>query len=472
MHQNNKKIKIEEFENASNAAENTNNIGWDSDHVISTYDLNDSTSNNFYNSGEVILKSHNPDILEAMEINASNCLTSVVPPDDQFKLWTELCEEIGFEPPIPLEEFKKTKWNHASTYTNEDLSHGLLLPLADMKTVKRRWNIPICHPGPMLDDETNTEGWYYPDSILVEVKLLDDKDYSYIVRWVGYEDEYNTIETRQSLEDTAVLEIFEKRNCATASQGGVGLLRRSKRLSTQKQNVAKCSSMNSNNEHVSMLDTMLTPEIQANKYSPNIGFYSINNVVTQALDYQLEFMKQFYKMMSNISTPNFYFHPKPLGCVFGSLTNCKKFKDYKKTGSTKPPSNKTYIYKGWEEARKLSKNKEATESNPHYVSFLVMSKYDVNETAEDNHLKMHMYVLTMRTKGKSKFDAVIFDPIKKCFKQFIPDFLTRLIPRPEPLTRRFGTSSKKGDCVYQSMKYIIDLHTGKIPFEHNYEESY
>lgn len=72
---------------------------------------------------------------------------------------------------------------------------------------------------------TGTEGRYYPDSIIQEVRLNGYRSCHYVVQWVGYESEFNTLEAKADLEETAVLDLFEHKDFATTSRSSVGLLR-------------------------------------------------------------------------------------------------------------------------------------------------------------------------------------------------------------------------------------------------------
>lgn len=113
--------------------------------------------------------------------------------DKRHSMCMKQCSEIGFESPLQLNEFEKMSWNDASLYSNSDVSDGPFMILAEMKKEKRNWSFPFCHPGPMFDSETKTNGWYYPDKISQKVHLLNDNSSYYIVRWVGFEDEFNTL---------------------------------------------------------------------------------------------------------------------------------------------------------------------------------------------------------------------------------------------------------------------------------------
>lgn len=111
--------------------------------------------------------------------------------EEMVQVWKNECIQYKLEIPLDPEVFDHIEWKHVSKYDNSDLEPNFKLKTSEeLRQIKRRHHrFPYCHPGPIWDDETNTGGWYFADSITQHVKLLYDPTKYYVVRWVGYPDE-------------------------------------------------------------------------------------------------------------------------------------------------------------------------------------------------------------------------------------------------------------------------------------------
>lgn len=174
-----------------------------------------------------------------------------------------------------------------------------------------------------------------------------------------------------------------------------------------------------------------------------------------ALKYQCDFFtKIFFPLVAQIKQPNFYLSSQYLNSAFGKL---RAYKEFEQQNIKSHETLKRKIYDGLRKA-------DTAHDVPSYVSFVVMAKHGSTETKSDKHLDMHMCVYTVRSVDGRK-DCIYFDPVAEAYKHHIPE-LIRDLPSPlmETATRSYGTASQRNDCVYQSMKYIIGLHTGELNF--------
>lgn len=105
-------------------------------------------------------------------------------------MYQKQCAEFELPPPLPLNEFNQKDWKHASKYSDSDLASGYrLMSTEDLEKIPRKHSkFGFCHPGPVHNEERNTDGWYYADSIVQSVKLTNEIRNYYVIRWLGYED--------------------------------------------------------------------------------------------------------------------------------------------------------------------------------------------------------------------------------------------------------------------------------------------
>lgn len=116
------------------------------------------------------------------------------------------------------------------------------------------------------------------DSIVDKVQLVDRRQDHFVVRWVGYEDVYNTVEPEARLLGTAVLMLYNRKDIYTASQSSGVLLRRSKRnsneivmpISPRLEPVRNTPYMST----LHLLNEQLKREEISGRYFPEIGFYA------------------------------------------------------------------------------------------------------------------------------------------------------------------------------------------------------
>jgi hypothetical protein len=113
-------------------------------------------------------------------------------PEKLHDQWTQECIKYGFPAPLSLQLFEMTDWRHVSKYNDLMLEEGYKFKTNDelSQLTRRHPKFTFCHPGPLFDDETKTNNWYYADSVVQEVKLRSQTGVKlyFVVRWVGYED--------------------------------------------------------------------------------------------------------------------------------------------------------------------------------------------------------------------------------------------------------------------------------------------
>ncbi len=184
--------------------------------------------------------------------------------------WSKWCEAYKLPQPMQIEEFNKIDWDHVSKYDDTCLELGSkFLSKEELVSITRRHpHFKMCRPGPV-----NGIDEFYVDSIVQEVQLIRSRQRHYVVRWVGYPDEFNTVETKKTLEDTAIWVLHTRQDIFTASRSnGPTLLRRSirniRRSSTMTSWTEPFNSMCNLNEH-------LKAEQFMGRYLPQIGFYSL-----------------------------------------------------------------------------------------------------------------------------------------------------------------------------------------------------
>lgn len=222
--------------------------------------------------------------LIAMERGWLNTFESVLsgrpmPKQKKFLMFQQQCKLSKLPTPLPFSTFEATDWTYVSTFDRKDLQPTEeFLTVTQLVSVPRRHGkFPYCHPGPVVDTISKTRDWFYADSIVQEVKLMQQKKPSYVVRWIGYEDEYNTVECAKNLSDSAILTLYQRRDYATAARSnGAVLLRRSIRGMVPSTLVGITRPIAPQNEHcaraMKLLDDHLLVEVAADRYSKYIGF--------------------------------------------------------------------------------------------------------------------------------------------------------------------------------------------------------
>ncbi|XP_037037938.1 uncharacterized protein LOC119075575 [Bradysia coprophila] len=221
----------------------------------------------------------------------------------RFELFRVQCQLSKLPAPLPFEVFDKKDWNYVTTFDKELLAPDESFPsvhaLAEIPRCHGRF--PVCHPGPVVDTVSGTEDWYYADYIVQEVKLVGRIQPYYIVRWIGYEDSYNTVEPQSNLVVTAVLILHQKRDHFIGAAGASGptVLRRSTRIMAKRFEQV----LHNGNEQVllcrelQLLESLLEREdisIQRITYSLHLNFTFRLTSLPYTLQTQFDFIEKVF----------------------------------------------------------------------------------------------------------------------------------------------------------------------------------
>lgn len=100
------------------------------------------------------------------------------------------CRDARLPPPLSEALIQTKDWNFVNTFNRQRLVKGVELLSPNDLAATKRWHpgFPFCHPGPVTDTVSGTDDWFYADSIVQEVRLLNQAKPFYVVRWIGYED--------------------------------------------------------------------------------------------------------------------------------------------------------------------------------------------------------------------------------------------------------------------------------------------
>lgn len=134
--------------------------------------------------------------LIGMERSWMNASTTVLPGgpmprQKKFEIMQQQCKLSKLPQPLPIETFESMDWKHVTTFDPKELVSGqnFSTPVELAKIPRRHGKFPFCHPGPVADTVSGSRDWFYADSIVQDLKLMQRNESYYVVRWVGYEDE-------------------------------------------------------------------------------------------------------------------------------------------------------------------------------------------------------------------------------------------------------------------------------------------
>lgn len=198
----------------------------------------------------------------------------------KHELRMKQCEEIGFQPPLTDEEITQKQWRYVSLYTNKVLKNDeKLLTETQLAEIPRRHSkLPFCRPGPdPLTDRKQISHFYFADSIVQQITLKSDAAQSYVVRWVGYEDSFNTVEPFVNVKNSAVYELYTHSDIFTANRAnGVCVIPKSEltKNGSQIDFALQISAPDTYQRTIRALNVLLHQEQLDKRYKPELGFYS------------------------------------------------------------------------------------------------------------------------------------------------------------------------------------------------------
>lgn len=117
--------------------------------------------------------------------------------------------------------------------------------------------------------------------------------------------------------------------------------------------------------------------------------------------------------------------------------------------------------------RSLLKTWKCKDGEAVHASFFVLIRHGKDVKASDKRLNFHMCLYTVRYCNK-RYDSVLYDPAPEFYGNAVPSKIRdfkKIEMRSSTLLH--GANSYKEDCVYQCMKYAIELHSGKMAFQAN-----
>lgn len=243
--------------------------------------------------------------------------------------------------------------------------------------------------------------------------LKKTKSPFFVVRWVGYEDEFNTLEPLDNVEQTSMYKLFTLPNIYTASRSmGGSVLRRSKRINLQMESdmcvvpeatsVVRAVGLTECDKAIAKLTYLLKLQENAGNYMEELGFCSYKNV-SAALEAQHRFfIKEFIPLIQNLKS-GLYLDPRYIGEICGNLHKAAEFKAISAWGVKRPDTIRNYIQSGLKQARQAGKDR------PNFVAFLVPQKHGTTEKKTKKVLNMHMCVYIVREHEGLK-DAIYYNP--------------------------------------------------------------
>lgn len=234
------------------------------------------TEDNLYDDSN---EEHNE--LIAMELESVNNTVAPQCRDPMVQLQWQ-CTNFKLPPPLSTEVIESANWDYVFRCDEKALAPGYEFHTAkELQDIPRRHSkFPFCHPGPLRDEQHQLGDWYYADSIVQKLEFNGLSEKFYSVRWIGYEDRYNTVECEENLHGTAILFLFDptKKIYTASRDNGAPLLRRSARQMNKIQSTIGTTLMMNDqspcSKVIEKLKEYLKVEENLHRYYSQIGFYS------------------------------------------------------------------------------------------------------------------------------------------------------------------------------------------------------
>ncbi|XP_037049616.1 uncharacterized protein LOC119083909 [Bradysia coprophila] len=368
--------------------------------------------------------------------------------EEKFEINKRLCELHHFQPPIHPDTFASIKYRHVRSFDEKKLKSGKFLSSDELAKIPRQSKKPFCRPG--AEKKEDGDEWFLIDSIVQMVDVKKEAEPFFVVRWLGYEDDFNTLERKSNVEGTGVYDRFVHPNRFPACRLGGCVLPKSKTVTRRLADVALPTESGNCMELLAELEK----EIEGGRYSPRIGFYS--NVSTDdAMVHQQNFITKTFIPMINKPNSSVYIDEHYVGSVFGVLHRAKKFQNNEGLACKNMDSLLRYIRGG------ISAAKRQKPEGPHFVVFFVGRNFGRKQTTTDQCLNLHMTAFIVRSNGEEKC-AIYYDPNPECLGHEISTFLTSL--KITPFTYQYGCASANEDCLFRTMRHIIRLAADDTQF--------